>query len=199
MSLSIKIIEQEPIGTNCYIISDGKGSIVIDPGSEIDIPAIKDAITGKLHAIILTHLHYDHSAASHLFESPVYIHKNELEDIKLQNILSQRALQRDFIKPKNLQFLKDEMTFGNISFKVIHTPGHTKGGVCLLFEKFIITGDTLFAQTYGRTDIGGNDEDMLQSLLKLAQLHPNLIVYPGHGQATTISAEKQWILNIKRK
>jgi len=89
------------------------------------------------------------------------------------------------------------MSFGTIHFKVLHTPGHTKGGVCLLFEHFIFTGDTLFQGTYGRTDVGGNKEDMRTSLQMLAQLDETLVVYPGHGRSTTIANEKSWIKDVQ--
>lgn len=196
MSLKISKIVQRPIGTNCYIITDGVGSIVIDTGSEIDAPLIKKAIVGELYAVVLTHLHYDHCAGAHLFEVPVYVHKSELKDIEFQHQLAKQSMGHELILPQ-FKFLEEKHSFGNISFEVIHTPGHTKGGVCLLFEKFIITGDTLFAQNYGRTDIGGNNNDMIRSLLKLASLDSNLVAYPGHGEPTTIGAEKSWIQKIE--
>ncbi|MCA9478395.1 MAG: MBL fold metallo-hydrolase [Nanoarchaeota archaeon] len=195
MDLTIKRIEQRPIGTNCYIISDGRGSIVIDPGSEVDIPSIKESIRGDLYAVILTHLHFDHSAAAHLLDAPLYLHEKELEDIEMQKRLTLQALGRPLILPEEIHHLKEEETFGDIHFKVLHTPGHTKGGSCLLFDDFLITGDTLFAGTYGRTDLGGNDKDMDSSLRFLAQLPEELVVYPGHGEPTTIKEEKKWILN----
>ncbi|GHT39398.1 hypothetical protein AGMMS49593_10140 [Endomicrobiia bacterium] len=79
------------------------------------------------------------------------------------------------------------------SFKVMHTPGHTKGGICLLFDGFLITGDTLFAGTIGRTDFDGGDyEEMTSSLSKIKNLDPSLIIYPGHGSSTTLANELRY-------
>ncbi len=194
MVLEITRIVQKPIGTNCYVISDGTGSIVIDPGSEVDLAEIKEAIVGKLHAVVLTHLHYDHSAAAHLFDAPVYIHKDELQDLELQKQLGVQGLGKELILPDEFEFLEEKMSFGEISFEVIHTPGHTKGGVCLLFSNFVITGDTLFDRAYGRTDIGGNQTDIVLSLLRLMQINPNYVFYPGHGEPSTIGEQKHWIV-----
>jgi glyoxylase-like metal-dependent hydrolase (beta-lactamase superfamily II) len=83
-----------------------------------------------------------------------------------------------------------EIKLSFATFKVLHTPGHTKGSICLLFDGFLITGDTLFAGTVGRTDLdGGSSEEMFVSLSKLKKLNPSLVIYPGHGIETTLANE----------
>ena len=91
--------------------------------------------------------------------------------------------------------------FGEIDLEVLHTPGHTEGSVCLLAgaESLLFTGDTLFAGSWGRTDLpGGSDDQMVESLTRLGGLADELRVLPGHGRASTIEAEKQWLENVAR-
>jgi glyoxylase-like metal-dependent hydrolase (beta-lactamase superfamily II) len=95
-----------------------------------------------------------------------------------------------FIAPD--QNIGDKVVFGTITLEVILTPGHSQGGICLYTKGFLFSGDTLFANTYGRTDLPGSSEaDMLQSLKKLAQLPDDTRVFPGHGEATSIALEKE--------
>ena len=91
------------------------------------------------------------------------------------------------------------VTLGDLTFTVLHTPGHTPGGICLLADEHdvLISGDTLFAGTYGRVDLPGAEPDlMIESLHRLATLSPTLTVHPGHGRSTTIAAERDWIANL---
>jgi glyoxylase-like metal-dependent hydrolase (beta-lactamase superfamily II) len=93
-------------------------------------------------------------------------------------------------QPEILLYDNQNIKLNGILFSILHTPGHTKGSICLLFSKFVITGDTLFAGSIGRTDLNsGNETDMINSIKKLKKLNPNLIVYPGHGMQTTIKNE----------
>ena len=86
----------------------------------------------------------------------------------------------------------DIIQIEDLSIKVIHTPGHTKGGVCYMYRDMLFTGDTLFAGSMGRTDLyGGNEEHMNNSLRKLSEMEENLTIYPGHGPKSTIKIEKE--------
>jgi hydroxyacylglutathione hydrolase len=160
--------------TNCYLLISGNEAVVIDPGGDEDI--ILNEIkkhSVKLIYIINTHYHFDHTLANEdLRETTgvqVLIHEDEKEF-------------SDFTVDKFLRD-RDEIKFGKAKLKVIHTPGHTAGGICLLSDDVIFTGDTLFKDTYGRTDLdGGSADDMEKSLAMLGNIiKPDMHVYPGHG------------------
>jgi hydroxyacylglutathione hydrolase len=200
--LDIKNLRVGELKSNSYVVGNDKECILIDAGSERerDLQITRKAIgTRKLHAIIITHAHFDHIDGAHCFDVPVFLHKEDLANIKEHNIISKAFTGKELTLPKELKELKEHMTFGALTFTVIHTPGHTKGGVCLLFDNCIFTGDTLFKGTYGRTDVGGNKQDIMTSLHKLATLPNTLTVYPGHGLPTTIGNEKDWIENMQEE
>lgn len=186
---------------NTYVIHTDKECILIDPGSDTpeDLQAIKEVIgTKEILAILCTHNHFDHIGGLHCFNSPIYMHSEDIKTIRQQQALSEFAIQRSLELPRVVLPLENSVKIGPFSCKVIHTPGHTKGGVCFLFNKFIITGDTLFKGTHGRTDLlGGSHNEIVKSLLLLASLDEKLVVYPGHGSKTTILAEKDWIQRLK--
>jgi hydroxyacylglutathione hydrolase len=163
------------LGTNSYLLSSENELGLIDPGAEPE--KILDKIREtrcKLKYIINTHYHHDHTGADEKIKketgAEILIHEKE----------------KDFINFKADRFLKDgeEIKIGKIVLKVLHTPGHTPGGICLLGEDFIFTGDTLFKDGYGRTDLkGGSQEDLVGSLKKIGNLLvPGMMVYPGHGE-----------------
>jgi len=170
--MQIKQIVVGELFTNCYILISGNKAIVIDPG--FDLEKIEREIDGKkLVYIILTHYHFDHvTFASKLREktgAKILIHKKE----------------KDFIEFEPDIFLKDGDTIelDDAKLKVIHTPGHTPGSICLLGENFIFTGDTLFKEGFGRTDLpGGSETDLIESLKKLKNIiKKGMKIYPGHG------------------
>jgi hydroxyacylglutathione hydrolase len=182
------------LSTNCYVVhsQNTREAIVIDPG--FDYPFEDDRIfhyvdTEKLRVkfIVNTHGHSDHvsgdKALKKRYTAPVCIHEF---DAYMLNETNESGLVPNVI-------LKDgsSVEFGDAKLKVIHTPGHTKGSICLLAEKLIFTGDTLFAGGIGRADFPGSSySDMMSSLKKLQELPDNLVVYPGHGPSTTIGQEK---------
>jgi hydroxyacylglutathione hydrolase len=160
--------------TNCYLLISDNEAIIIDPGGDEDI--ILNEIkkhSVKLIYIINTHYHFDHTLANEDLRettgAKVLIHEDEKEF-------------SDFTVD---QFLRDvdEIIFGKAKLKVIHTPGHTAGGICLLGDNLVFTGDTLFKDAYGRTDLdGGSLDDMEKSLVKLKDIiKKGMHVYPGHG------------------
>ncbi|MFA5249078.1 MAG: MBL fold metallo-hydrolase [Candidatus Paceibacterota bacterium] len=172
--MEIKKITVGELQTNCYLfISDGE-SAVIDPGGEApEILAWLKKAGAKPKYIINTHYHFDHTLANQAVKKDtgafILIHEAE----------------KDFIDFKADRFLKEgeEIKIGGEVLKIIHTPGHTPGSICLLGNGFLFSGDTLFDGGYGRTDLpGGSDNDMALSLEKLDDvIEPKTKVYPGHG------------------
>jgi len=196
--MNITTIKVGNIRTNCYVISLDDVCILIDPGSDDsnDIAEIKDTIgSKKLLAIIYTHNHYDHILGGHYFTNhPHYMHQEDIATLQETCKRTTNHYKINIIPPPKLLPLQKQMNIGPFSFTVLHTPGHTQGGVCLYFptEQTLISGDTLFAGTYGRTDLPfANSQAMKKSLQLLNMLPPSTKVYPGHGKTTTIGAEKQ--------
>jgi glyoxylase-like metal-dependent hydrolase (beta-lactamase superfamily II) len=191
--------------TNCYVIGNEKECIVVDPGSrdENDISLVLDAVGSRsLLAVIATHGHYDHILGiSHLNPRKVIISPKDYSIIEELNRKIFRLRRENVIPGKAVELSEEKhYDFNGIGFEIINTPGHTPGGICLLFDGFIITGDTLFRHAYGRTDLfGGDEEEMMRSLCKLAGLSPGLRVFPGHGEKTTMSYEKEWIERLLSK
>ncbi|MBM3248274.1 MAG: MBL fold metallo-hydrolase [Candidatus Omnitrophica bacterium] len=186
-----------PYQANCYILAEKEGSeaIIIDPGG--DYNKIKKAID-KYELIpkivINTHGHIDHIGANDKFRLPVYIHKDDancLLDSKrnMSAFLGSPVALDSKIKTLND---KDKITLGKLSLEVIHTPGHTPGGICLKIGDIVFTGDTLFYGGIGRTDFPyASEEKMRESLKKLMSLPDKIKIFPGHGQASSIGEEKK--------
>lgn len=195
--------------TNTYIIQDEltKETMVIDPGAEPDkIIEMLDILEADVKYIYLTHCHGDHiGAVVELKEKKgglILIHRNDAEGLKDDKIslTTYLGLDVNFEVDSRLND-GDLIHLGDLEFTVIHTPGHTTGGTSLYCESegFVITGDTLFRGTWGRTDlVGGNLEDIMNSIInKLLILPENTLVYPGHGRATIIKEEKPIYLDLQ--
>lgn len=177
-----------------YIVCDEKSKevVVVDAGWEIEkLIEIANNNKLKIEKIILTHSHFDHvQKADELAEKTnagVYFHEFEFDEIK-------KFIKNDIkiIKLKN----NDEINVGNLKIKAIHTPGHTPGAICLLVQNKLITGDTLFVNAIGRTDLAGGDAiKLFESLQKLKKLDDDVEVYPGHDYGeipfSTIGGEKK--------
>ena len=156
--MRIKHLIVGPLLTNCYILISEGEALVIDPGGGLK-RILKEIGEAKLKYIVLTHCHWDHVS----------------EALKLKEKTGAKILT-------NLKE-DDEIKVGDSVLKVISTPGHTKESICLLAEDFIFTGDTLFEDGTGRTDLpGGSQKDLENSLSKLKKiLKPGTKIYPGHG------------------
>lgn len=187
---------------NCYIVYDSKSlnAAIIDPGEDGDKVILGVKKGGfKPEILINTHGHYDHmlsdDAIRAKFQIPLAIHKDDvrmLSDV-YKNGSAMFSTSGIVKNPDMLLEDNQKVKLSFASFKVMHTPGHTKGGICLLFDGFLITGDTLFAGTIGRTDFDGGDyEEMTSSLSKIKNLDPSLIIYPGHGSSTTLANELRY-------
>ena len=189
------------IGTNCYILTDDTGEgAVIDPGGFNDalVSAVKNQMK-TLKYILLTHGHFDHILGVYdlkeLTGATVAIHEQDADcllDDKLSMACSGREKQK-YLKADLLLKGGETLFFGNTELEVLHTPGHTKGGVCYIDkkDKIIFSGDTLFHSTAGRTDFrGGSIMELLVSLKKLSEYPDDYEVMPGHNISTVLGREK---------
>lgn len=193
-----------PLAVNCFLLGckQTKEAVLVDPGG--DFEKIVSAVTKhglSIKYIINTHGHFDHvganSKAVERFKAPLMIHQGDAAMLERVAEVSRMYGFENENSPPADKLLVDgmEIVFGNHIIKVIHTPGHTQGGCCLYLEnrKKIITGDTLFADSIGRTDLpGGSHEQLLESISsRLFTLPEDVSAYPGHGQETTIGHEKR--------
>ena len=189
--LKIHILTLGMYQTNTYIIHEenSKGCCVIDPGYEADTILRKcDALGLNVEAILLTHGHFDHVGA--------------VRDLAADTGCRVFACADDEQLPPMFTGGKlyvidryEEGTILNIAglyIRVLHTPGHTPGSVCLLVDDVIFSGDTLFAGSCGRTDIGGSWTEIQASLKRLSLLEGDFTVYPGHGESATLAAERRY-------
>lgn len=188
---------------NCYLLADEvtRQAIIIDPGAESDrlIERISREHLQPLY-IVNTHCHIDHAAEAgavqQYFKIPFYIHKQELP--VLGSLSDQGGLFGITVRsiPEVSSFLDDgdKLQIGELNGKVLFTPGHTPGGISLLFGQHVFVGDTLFQDSIGRTDLyGGNYEQLIESITtKLLTLKDDTRVYSGHGPATTIGHERKY-------
>lgn len=182
------------LDTNCYIVSSSKNNaFIIDPGD--NAPDIKDTLSRenlKAKFIINTHGHVDHIKANLYFNLAVYAHKLDAQMISNPEKNDMVSFFGTFepVSPARLLEEGDSVALDELVFKVIHTPGHTPGGICLFGEGVLFSGDTLFKNGVGRTDIPGSSyNDLKTSLKKLSLLDGSTVVYPGHGPKTTIKDE----------
>lgn len=202
--MKIEKIVSEIAQENAYILSNSALSILIDPGSQ------PEKIIEKLHeidkpltAILLTHAHFDHIMGLDTLKeaypkAKVYLHTNEKEWLKKPELNASALMMPSPVICKSdadkYYDCDTPYNLSGLSFHVRHTPGHSTGGISLVFEeeKLVFSGDALFADAIGRTDLPtGNHSQLLQSIEeKLFTLPEDYIVYPGHGPRTTIGKEK---------
>lgn len=196
------LIECLPTGmfeSNCYIIYNNNEGIIIDAGvSTSEVMEVLDKKNIKIKYIVLTHVHIDHVCyIDELREktgAEVLVHENDGKKLLDPTLNGSESFGRKMsFKPAD-RLLRDgdEIDAGGVNFKIIHTPGHSSGCICIKAENNLFTGDTLFKMARGRTDLGdGNESELLSSIKnKLMILDDKTVVYPGHGAATTIGAEK---------
>ena len=186
---------------NCSILNEDGKAWIVDPGQEaeriIDLLAKKGL---EPAAVLLTHAHFDHISGvpgllAKFPELPVYVHEQDAQ--MFGHPLNQLPPEYpSFARPKNIIVFRSTFNLqpSTLNFEVIETPGHTPGGVCYYFpkDKLLLSGDTLFAGSVGRTDLPGGDmATLMNSLQKLVALPDDTLVIPGHGMHTTIAAEKR--------
>jgi len=197
-----------PIATNLYVLGDEetREAIAIDtaiPCAEwVTATLAERGWTLKL--IVSTHRHWDHigdnAALSDATGAKIAAHTLDRHGLEHPS-----ALMAPFPIPPSVPAVDlvegSRIKFGEINLEVLHTPGHTEGSVCLLAtgERLLFTGDTLFAGSWGRTDLpGGSDSAMVDSLARLSGLADDLRVLPGHGRASTIEVEEPWLEQVAR-
>lgn len=190
-------VEVYPIGdyqANCYLIWNEQHVLIVDPGgsSRKVVERIQQA-NGVVDAILLTHGHFDHFGGVDFFRKkfncPVFIEAAELplaSNAKLNCSIAYHAIQ---LTPP-VQFYQPQMRINNFTFEVIVAPGHTDGSVLLVFDTFMMSGDVLFKESVGRHDLPtGSYAKLMKTLESIKRMDPNLVVYPGHGECTTIHDE----------
>lgn len=197
--MEVYTIKVGPNITNCYLIEDEKKSYLIDPGEDGEkILSIIQEKELKLDKIILTHGHFDHIGGVKFLRErtgvEVYIHPEDKEYL-LDGKKNLSYLTGEVIELLPVDGFLNEGDFF-AKFRVIHTPGHTPGGISLysVEDNLLFSGDTIFNNGYGRTDFPGGDlETLINSINKLLKLPDETIVYPGHGPTTTIREFKRYM------
>lgn len=194
----IKTYIAGPIENNNYLIIDEKSkeAVLIDSSAvneEIDLELKKQ--DAKLKYILLTHGHFDHIAGlDNSGDVPVLMHEADMDWVNNVNTYLPMVGLPGMEIPKIDKFIKDGdiIKFGDLEIKVIHTPGHTQGGVCFYVDGNLFSGDTIFRESVGRCDLeGGNFDQIVESIeTKIFILPDETIIYPGHGRKTTVEWEK---------
>ena len=196
--MEIKTLVLGALQSNCYLISTTKAAVIIDPGfdSNITLDFLKQN-KDKQRLILLTHGHFDHiggaKALREATNTKIAISKEDSQFLLDPN-LNLSAQFGEALPPFEADILidlEDEISVGDLTFKIIKTPGHTTGGLCFLIGEYLFSGDTLFCRSIGRTDFpNGNFSQLKASIEKLYTLDDDTIVLSGHGPETTISEEK---------
>ena len=197
--MRVKKILVGSFGTNCYLVHDDQNvGVVIDPGFDADT-IIEECEGMDIRYILLTHTHFDHFSALEgvrkKFPAPLAVYEAAaagLTDRKI-NVSSSFMSGGMEEKPADI-LLKDGETVkaGGVELKVLYTPGHTAGDCCYVGDGFLFTGDILFRDEVGRTDLPGGDySTLLRSLKRIAELPGDYTVCPGHGDVSSLEYERQ--------
>lgn len=195
-----------PLETNCWIVSDEQAgpAVVVDPAD--DAPAILEALNQRqIACIVLTHRHFDHIGAVRDLmaqtHAPLLVHSLDAEALSTSQGTGGAVFGFDQTTPRPDRLLEDDdlIEAGRVKLTVLHTPGHTPGGICLLAEDGsdgppqLFAGDTVFAGSVGRTDFEGGDARALSRSIasKIAPLPEDTVIHPGHGPDTTVGRERR--------
>lgn len=200
--MKIKSMEVGPIGTNCYVVINEKNNqgVVIDPGgSAKDIIALLQRENISVQAIFITHGHMDHigglAEVKEFTKAPVYVSKEDAPMLTNphSNLAAFMGTEINCPPADKNYGQGDEVEVAGLKFKVLATPGHTPGGVCLYCEDYVFCGDTVFCESVGRTDFpGGSYPQIVESIkTKILVLPLETHLLPGHGPATTVDWEKR--------
>ena len=190
--------------TNCYVGKDTVSgqSFVVDPGWFDDslVQALHALKVTTLDYILLTHGHHDHILGlcplQEQYGGKIVMHEKEEAFLKDDILSFRRSFQSDLPHVEHADILVndgDTLPFGDSRIQVLFTPGHTRGSVCYLLENYMFSGDTVFLESVGRTDLPtGNMLQLLMSVRKIGALEREFQILPGHGEATTLSHEKKY-------
>ena len=177
--------DEKLMNNNSYLIIHNKQAVLIDVANnwnDINIFLKKNNL--KLIALILTHGHFDHIIDIEKLSSiPIYINENEKNILDVENKQLVRDFKIDYKKLNIHYFLQDKLNIPEFNFKIFHTPGHTPGGVCIAYENYLFTGDTIFTDSIGRYDLMfSNVKDLIKSIKTIGKVNDNYIIFPGHGR-----------------
>ena len=196
--------EVGPLACNCYIVGDPKtrDAIVIDPGGDArEVIAAIDEGDLSVKAVVATHAHFDHLLAAEIVRdhtrAPMYLHDSDRPLLEWYQESGRMLLGIELPPPPAIDTSPtegDRLVAGSAELVVVHTPGHSPGSISLLSDEALFSGDTLFADSIGRSDLPGGDTDILLSSIrdKLFDARDDLPVYPGHGPPTTIGKERRF-------
>lgn len=201
-------IETYPLGVyqaNCYLLIKEDQYVIIDPGSKPELIISRIPQQATVLAILLTHGHFDHFAAAQTlamnYDVDVYIHFEDEEMLAdpMKNYSDHRGVTCDYrIKPFDFAYIR----LGPFDINVFHTPGHSEGSVCFLIEDHLFSGDLLFKNSIGRTDLyRGSMSKIMNSLKFICTLDGDIHVYPGHGPKTKLAQERAFnpfLISVKR-
>ncbi|MEI8175966.1 MAG: MBL fold metallo-hydrolase [Candidatus Omnitrophota bacterium] len=188
-----------PLETNCYLVADAvsKEALLIDPGGDAG-GAITDFILKNgliVKYVVNTHGHGDHIAANGVFKADILIHGNDRACLTDPRLNLSTVYGAGVVSPDAARSLADgdEIKAGDLLFQVLHTPGHTPGCICLKHDNILFSGDTLFFECVGRTDLPSGSHRAIQESIKnrLMNLPDDCKVHPGHGRETTIGHERR--------
>lgn len=201
VNVKVARINAGEFGSNCWLVADEatSESVVIDPSPEIDV--IKRALDARgvtVKYILLTHGHFDHMTSCDtlrdLTGAPLAVHRADADCLTNAYLNANRIFMDENLTYRPAEILLDDgdtLSFGGLSVKVIHTPGHTKGSCCFMIGDALFTGDTLFDGSVGRCDLPGGDiNEMKRSLARIASLDGDFKIYTGHGSNTTLEKQK---------
>lgn len=184
---------------NCYIVYDdvSNKAIIIDPGQDGNKVIDKiEKLKLKPELLINTHGHFDHTFSDDIirekYNIPLAIHKEDLEMLSDANLNFSTVIDNPItIKNADIVFTKNEIKEASFcKYSIIHTPGHSKGSICILIKNILFAGDTIFKNSIGRTDLyGGNNEEIFASLQTIKTFPIDTIICPGHGPFTTLKEE----------
>ncbi len=194
----VRTIVVGAIQTNCYVVKcpETGAVLVIDPGD--DHIAIEDGLS-RVDTIIYTHGHFDHAGGAagliRRFAPQTMIHSADVEILASAAVHAGEWGFRIQQPPPPDRLLEDgdQISVGGLTFRIVHTPGHSRGSVCIAGCGLLFSGDTLFAGSIGRTDLPQSSPEEMKNTLKhiVAHFDPRLIVYPGHGPSSTMEEEKR--------
>lgn len=197
--INVKVVTVGVLAENCYIVyNEGSDkAVLIDPGDNYEkLSRVLDENKLKPVAVLLTHAHFDHCNVASKFQADgckVYVHIDDEQLIRTEmNMASGMGFRFNKFTPDVLVCDGYEIDEAGITFKVMHTPGHTGGSVCYITDNIIFSGDTLFYLDVGRCDLPtGNHKLLAKSLERIAALSGDYIIYPGHGETTTLDYERK--------